>query len=381
MESEILATVADLVGEVRQNIFLSKRSNRLSEQSGSNQLTSPRMTPGRESQTASSGFEENPVTPRLEAHEIPDIPDEAASQSGITPPPSMALVRLNNPPGPPPNFASRHSSVTSHPPDGAREGGTDRMVYSDSENDLDDIEEDPRRSPTPRPQESQRVSSSSLPLSSFSNPCPQRRYRTPTEGGIRTPTEGGMQTPTEGGMQTPQPQEPRRVSFTTLRLNPFSRPLPQHRYATEDDIQRICQSFHDLTRDIFQDLVSELRQMNSRRGGSRNYEADSEAEDNTQGNRPVRRRRRRPGVSCRTDAEKAVSVVSSPAVFRFVLTLFSETRKSSHGDLDPQGQLASRSHPPNGIPSLEPRQWAMLHPDYFQTQLQRYSARRLEHIC
>ena len=69
----------------------------------------------------------------------------------------------------------------------------------------------------------------------------------------------------------------------------------------------MCQSFHDITRDIIRELVTELRRMNPRRGDG-DYAADDEAEHNTPRRRLVKPRARYPGVKRRTAAENAISV-------------------------------------------------------------------------
>ena len=95
------------------------------------------------------------------------------------------------------------------------------------------------------------------------------------EPGDSMPGEGSERSP------TPRPQEQRQVSSRVLRLPLSCNSFLQPHYATQDDIQRICQSFHDLTRNIVEELVSELRRMNSREQESRPYAADEESEHDT----------------------------------------------------------------------------------------------------
>ena len=148
---------------------------------------------------------------------------------------------------------------------------------------------------------------------------------------------------TMGEIPTPQPFQSRETQ--NPQESPHSDPFPQHRYVTQDDITRICQSFHDLTRDIIRELVSELR-TSSNRSESRHYAADDEAEHDTPRRRLVRPRAKYPGVKRRPPAENTLSVVVFPLTLFSLLKSLSETRKGAHGEVDPRGRSATRCYTP-----------------------------------
>lgn len=74
-----------------------------------------------------------------------------------------------------------------------------------------------------------------------------------------------------------------------------------------------------MTRDMVQELVSELRRTDSRREGPRHYAADDEAEHDLPRRRLVKPRAKHPGIKRRSAAENSLSVVSVPPAF-FILT-------------------------------------------------------------
>ena len=54
--------------------------------------------------------------------------------------------------------------------------------------------------------------------------------------------------------------------------------LHQSQPATQDDILRLCESFHALTRQVIKDVLAEVRRGSGRRGGV-GYAADDESEE------------------------------------------------------------------------------------------------------
>jgi len=118
--------------------------------------------------------------------------------------------------------------------------------------------------------------------------------------------EGSRRPPNSQAQGT---QESRQVSFVALRP-PSPHDFSPRKYATQDDILRICQSFHNLTRDIVQEVLTELRRMSSGRQGQGYYDADDEAEHATPRRQLLKPRAKHPGVMRRTAAENTLSVVS-----------------------------------------------------------------------
>ena len=111
---------------------------------------------------------------------------------------------------------------------------------------------------------------------------------------------------------TPRVQEAhelQQVRFIVLRPSSRHNFFPWHNYATQDDILRLCQSSHNLTHDIFQELVAELRRMNSRREESRHYAADDKAEHDAPQRWLVKPHRKQPGANRRSAAENKLSVI------------------------------------------------------------------------
>lgn len=82
----------------------------------------------------------------------------------------------------------------------------------------------------------------------------------------------------------------------------------QSRPATEDDILRLCQSFHNLTREFIQEVMGELRRGNARRGNQENYTADDEADGDVPRRRLRKPRSKFPGIRRRPAEQNALSV-------------------------------------------------------------------------
>lgn len=85
----------------------------------------------------------------------------------------------------------------------------------------------------------------------------------------------------------------------------------QSRFATEDDILRLCQSFHALTREIVKEVVEELRRMNAGRDDSADYAGDDEAERDVLCRRLKKPKSKYPGIRRRAPEENALSVIPS----------------------------------------------------------------------
>ena len=293
----------------------------------------PPILAGSQTNVAPSEEEGRLVTPPQEEHVVAD---EEVPQGRAT---SLALVGPICPRAPSTDPASYQPLAMSHLPDGAGPSissdrlspasGTEdttprftaedkqksRMAYSDDQGEQDhEMGEDPGRSPTPRPQEQQRVSSAASGLPSHHN-------------------------------------------------------FFQHRYATHDDIQRICETFRDLTLNIVQELVSELKQMNPRREGSRHYGADDEAEDNTPRRRLVKPRGKHPGIKRRSAAENALSVVVLPITFILTHILFQRRVREHMGTLIPKDSRLQDTIHPNELRAWNPLNGPCCTPDRFKLHL------------
>lgn len=97
----------------------------------------------------------------------------------------------------------------------------------------------------------------------------------------------------------------------------------------------MCQSFHDITRGIIQELVAELRRINPRRENG-DYVADDEAEHNTPRRRLFKPRAKYPGVKRRSAAENATSVVTLFSRFLFTEISFQKRVREHMKVLIPQ---------------------------------------------
>ena len=72
--------------------------------------------------------------------------------------------------------------------------------------------------------------------------------------------------------------------------------LRQSRPATEDDILRLCQSFHNLTREFIKEIMAELWKGNARKDDQENYNADDESDGDVPRRRLRKPRARLPGI-------------------------------------------------------------------------------------
>lgn len=88
----------------------------------------------------------------------------------------------------------------------------------------------------------------------------------------------------------------------------FNAHLRKNRPATEDDILRLCQSFHSLTRELVKEVVKELRRLNSQRGDRSDYAADDEAERDGPRRSFRKPKSRYPGIRRRPVAQNNLSV-------------------------------------------------------------------------
>ena len=89
----------------------------------------------------------------------------------------------------------------------------------------------------------------------------------------------------------------------------------QSRPATEDDVLKLCQSFHDLTREIVREIVTELRKATGRSGNSANYAADDESDNDVPRRRLKKPKSKYPGVRRRPPAQNALSVFPPDFLF------------------------------------------------------------------
>ena len=105
----------------------------------------------------------------------------------------------------------------------------------------------------------------------------------------------------------PRQQHYGEVQFVSGICFPILMPQ-QSRPATENDILKLCQSFHDLTREIVREIVTELRKANGRSGNSANYAADDESDHDVPRRRMKKPKAKYPGVRRRPPAQNALSV-------------------------------------------------------------------------
>ena len=106
-------------------------------------------------------------------------------------------------------------------------------------------------------------------------------------------------------------QDGRQAGVNSVPFEAYFRTLifPKSRFATEDDILRLCQSFHALTREIVNEVVGELRRMNPARNDSANYSGDDEGERSAPRRRLKKPKSKSAGVRRRVPEENTLSVI------------------------------------------------------------------------
>lgn len=80
--------------------------------------------------------------------------------------------------------------------------------------------------------------------------------------------------------------------------------------ATQDDVLRLCQSFHHLTRELIKEVVVELQRGGARRSDPTHYMADDESEGDLPRRRLKKPKSRCPGANRRAAEQNALSVYS-----------------------------------------------------------------------
>ena len=91
--------------------------------------------------------------------------------------------------------------------------------------------------------------------------------------------------------------------------------LRQSRPATEDDILRLCHSFHNLTREFMEEVVAELRKGNTWRGDPGSYTADDESDGDVPRQRLRKPKSKYPGVRRRPAEQNVLSVCFFVSLF------------------------------------------------------------------
>jgi hypothetical protein len=135
--------------------------------------------------------------------------------------------------------------------------------------------------------------------------------------------------PMEEDMNHPQHQ--RQHGEVSLISVPMALILisQKSRLATEDDILKLCQSFHLLTREFIKEVITELRKGSGQRNGRMDYAADDESDGDGPRRRFRKRKSRYPGVRRRPAAQNSLSV--SFSIFPLLsLTLLSQSMIRAH---------------------------------------------------
>lgn len=122
-------------------------------------------------------------------------------------------------------------------------------------------------------------------------------------------------------------------------LMPPDTHLCQSRLATEDDILKMCRSFHILTRDFVKEVLAELRKGNGRREGV-GYTADDESDGDVPRPRFVKRKSRYPGERRRPPEENALSVYFFSSLLSTPDLIFTESHSNTYEGIDSRRRLA-----------------------------------------